>query len=146
LASNVTTTGPAFRAYANSTTSVANGVVTKITLGAEDFDTANCFTSSRFTPNVAGYYWICGAIRCENIAAGQAMISKNGTIQASGSQSQSGVWESVVTDLVYLNGSTDYVELHAYQASGTTQNVATQIGINPIAAFTYMSGFLARAA
>lgn len=146
LASNVTTTGPAFRAYANSTTSVNNGVTTKINLGFEDYDTANCFASSRFTPNVAGYYWISAAVRSENINAGQAIISKNGTLHSMGSQCEAGTWQSTVSDLVYLNGTTDYVELFYYHAAGSARTVATQSGISPIAAFTYMSGFLARAA
>jgi hypothetical protein len=145
LASNVATTGPAFRAYANSTTSVANGVETKVTLGAEDFDTANCFASSRFTPNVAGYYWISAAMRCESLASAQVVLWKNATKHSYGTNANAGTFHSHVSDLIYLNGTTDYVELYAYQASGTTQNVGTQL-FSPVSAYTWMSGFLARAA
>ena len=144
LASNVTTTGPAFRAYANSATQALNAAATKITLGAEDFDTANCFSSSRFTPNVAGYYWISAGIRTENLANATSAIYKNGTAHSFGTVSQAGSYHTLVSDLVYLNGSTDYVELYGFQYSGT-QNMATQ-GFTPTSAYTWMSGFLARAA
>jgi len=141
LASNVTTTGPAFRAYATSaTTGFLNGVDKKVDLTTESYDTANCFASSRFTPNVAGYYLIHGAIRWENITAANALIYKNGVIHSSGSHGNVGTYQSNTTDLVYLNGTTDYVELWGVQYSGTTQSTS---GNN---ATTYLSGFLARAA
>ena len=144
LASNVATTGPAFRAYANAVTSVPNVVNTKINLGAEDFDTANCFASSRFTPNVAGYYWISAGIRCEALLVAQSILYKNGAPHSYGANYNAATYMSVVSDLIYLNGTTDYVELFVYQGAGTTQNVGTQL--SPISAFTWMSGFLARAA
>lgn len=144
LASGVAATGPAFRAYANSVTSVPNAVNTKINLGAEDFDTANCFASSRFTPNVAGYYWVSAGIRCEALLVAQSILYKNGAPHSYGAQGNVGTYTSVVSDLIYLNGTTDYVELFVYQSAGTTQNVGTQL--SPISAFTWMSGFLARAA
>jgi hypothetical protein len=144
LAGGVATTGPAFRAYANSLTAAAAGVETKITLGAEDFDTANCFASSRFTPNVAGYYWISAALRCESVTATQVVLWKNGTKHSYGTNANSGTFHSHVSDLVYLNGTTDYVELYVYNGSTGTQNMATQY--SPISAYTWMSGFLARAA
>jgi hypothetical protein len=145
LASGVATSGPAFRAYANSTTSVASGVETKVTLGAEDFDTANCFASSRFTPNVAGYYWISAAMRCENLLAANVALYKNGARHSWGTNANAGTYHSHVSDLIYLNGTTDYVELYAYQGSAGTQNVGTQL-FSPVSAYTWMSGFLARAA
>jgi len=145
LAGGVATTGPAFRAYANSTTSVASGAETKVTLGAEDFDTANCFASSRFTPNVAGYYWISAAMRCEFLLSANVALYKNGARHSWGTNANAGTYHSHVSDLIYLNGTTDYVELYAYQGSAGTQNVGTQL-FSPVSAYTWMSGFLARAA
>lgn len=46
---------------------------------------------------------------------------------------------SVVSNLVYLNGSTDYVELHAY-VSGSSPNLAGNAALNNFA------GVLARPA
>jgi len=147
LASNVAGNGPAFSAYANTGTTVANGGFAKITLGVERFDTNNNFASSRFTPTVAGYYQINGAVY---IASGAnyllAIVIKNGTnIPAGqwgevfyGTYGQAVTSASSVSALVYLNGTTDYVELAGYQASGTSATISDGI--------TRMDGFLARAA
>ena len=48
--------GPAFSAYLSANQSVSANVFTKITFDTEDFDTNSNFSSSRFTPTVAGYY------------------------------------------------------------------------------------------
>jgi hypothetical protein len=147
LAANVVGNGPAFRAYANSTTTLTSGVAAKITLGAEDFDTASCFASSRFTPNVAGYYQINAAVllSADSGTPGApffaALIYKNGSFIAGGSHADSpDSRSSTVSDLIYLNGTTDYVELYANQFSGGNKTVRSG---QP---WTWLSGFLARAA
>ena len=141
LASNVAGNGPAFRAYASAaTTGLNNGVAKKVELASEDFDTASCFASSRFTPNVAGYYFISAGIRFEALANASALIVKNGTVYAVGSTPNAGTYHSVVTDLVYLNGTTDWVELHGIQYIGNNQSTTAA------SSGTWMSGFLARAA
>jgi hypothetical protein len=142
LAAGVAGNGPAFRAYANSATaSFSNGIAKKVDLQIEDYDTDSCFASSRFTPNVAGYYFVTGAIRWENITSAQSFLFKNGASHSAGSSAQAGTYHTNVSDLIYLNGTTDYVELFGVQYAGTTQNA----GI-PGTANTYLSGFLARAA
>jgi hypothetical protein len=147
LAANVAGNGPAFRAYANSTTTIAPTVATKITLGAEDFDTASCFASSRFTPNVEGYYQInAGALLSATSGVPgapyfAALIYKNGSFVAGGSHSSDAdSRSSTVSDLIYLNGTTDYVELYANHFSSGNKTV------RPGQQWTWLSGFLARAA
>jgi hypothetical protein len=144
LASNVATTGPAFRAYATGTTTITNNIPARVTLAAEDFDTSNCFASSRFTPNVAGYYHFNFAIRMENALAGNAILTKNGAGVTAGSHGQSGTYQSNGSDLIYLNGTTDYVELWAVHYQGTA-NVTTMT-VTASSGGTFLSGFLARAA
>jgi len=56
VASGVAGTGPAFMAESTVDQSVTSATWTKVTLGNEIFDTDSCFSSSRFTPTVAGYY------------------------------------------------------------------------------------------
>ena len=143
LAANVVGNGPAFRAYANSTTTVSHATFTKITLAAEDFDTNSNFASSRFTPSVAGYYNIIGGVY---VAAGaialSANIYKNGALHTSGPSNNASAFTSSVSDLVYLNGTTDYVELYGYHFAGAGQNrtiAADQTS-------TFLSGCLVRAA
>jgi hypothetical protein len=148
LAANVVGNGPAFRAYANSTTTIGgSGSATKITLGGEDYDTANCFASSRFTPNVAGYYQINAAAL---LASGSGtpgapffavLVYKNGSFALGGSHSNAAdSRSSTVSDLIYLNGTTDYLELYANQFSGGDRTVISS------RQWTFLSGFLARAA
>jgi hypothetical protein len=90
---------------------------------------------------VAGYYFISAAVRFEALANASALLGKNGAIHSAGSTPNAGNYHSVVSDLIYLNGTTDYIELFGIQYSGTTQNT----GIADSAG-TFLSGFLARAA
>jgi hypothetical protein len=131
--------GPAFAAYANAATSISNVTNTKISLGTEEFDTANCFASSRFTPNVAGYYQFNYSIRMGNILTARADLAKNGAVIKSGAHIGGNTYVSFGAHLIYMNGSADYIELFAYQASGGTQNVESSLD-------TSLSGFLARPA
>jgi hypothetical protein len=116
---------PAFSAYIDTSTSVPTATYTKILYGTENFDTNNNFASSRFTPTVAGYYQITGNLRFGSITASIviASIYKNGSLYyLSGCGVVSGYSSPTVSSVIYLNGSTDYVEIYAYQNSGTTQS------------------------
>jgi len=139
-------TGPAFSAYATSSQSINSASFTKITFGTENFDTNNNFASSRFTPTVAGYYQISGATRVEASATGEFIltISRNGTIVYRGINSSFASANALIglnaSGLLYLNGSTDYVEMFVYQATGSSKNITGEPEI------TWMTGFLARSA
>ncbi|MGV8917849.1 MAG: hypothetical protein ACOH2R_08625 [Pseudomonas sp.] len=117
--------GPVFRAHNTTTQSVTSGVATKVTLDTEDYDTANCFAGSRFTPNVAGYYRVSGVIRVSAATLSQAYvtINKNGTQAViGGTGATSAVLAGphvIVTDVFYMNGTTDYLELFGL-LTGTT--------------------------
>jgi hypothetical protein len=123
------TSGPAFRAFRNtSTQSVTGGAWTKVQLNGETFDTDSCFDSTtnyRFTPNVAGYYSLTGSILGETQSATtqytQSAIYKNGAEAALGIRNMAFNDDaySVVHDLIYLNGTTDYVELYGFITAGT---------------------------
>lgn len=134
---------PAFRAVSTGATSVtaSNNKV----LYANDstagvaWDTANCYdtTNSRFTPNVAGYYLISGSVvYASTTYRTGSFIYKNGAQYCPGNFATDNA--STISALVYLNGSTDYVELWGFSA--TTQN--TQTGSNQ----SFFSGVLVRAA
>jgi hypothetical protein len=120
LAPGVAGTGPAFSAYAaSSQTGLTSGVYTKVTLGTEDFDTDTCYdtTNSRFQPNVAGYYQINGTVYGSGttVTSVGAKLYKNGSAIKLGSVAAS-VGNSLATAhvsaVVYLNGTTDYLELY----------------------------------
>ena len=131
LGTGVAGNGPAFNAYASSILSLANNTYTKVPVNTEEFDTNNCYDTTlyRFTPNVAGYYSVfaVGAIypSGSTATAGVAHIYKNGSSFFTMTYpSSNGPASSVsITQLIYLNGTTDYVEFYLYQNSGATRSV-----------------------
>jgi hypothetical protein len=141
LSTNVAGNGPAFSAYLNSSQSFTGGVYTKVQLNAEEWDTNNNFDSTtnyRFTPTVAGYYQVnCQAQQSSTYSGTNVVaIYKNGAAYKSATLSTYG--PPTLSAMVYLNGSTDYIEL--YTNLGTSQTMTAS------SVFVYMSGFLARAA
>jgi len=136
LASGVAGNGPAFSAYrSGSNQNVSSGTWVKAQLNTEDFDTANAFDSTtnyRFTPLVAGYYQINGSIAPDSTSSFSnglfAAIYKNGALyRAAASYNTSAQLASVVfvSALVYLNGSTDYIELYGNFVGGAGMQFST---------------------
>lgn len=135
---------PAFYAYVNSAQTLSSNTWTKLQLNAEVFDTANCFDSTtnyRFTPNVAGYYQFnCQLTSASSTCAQLIALYKNGSSYIRlnnlvvNTESISGSW------MLYLNGTTDYVEMYGNFSTG--QGVNTGLGVEQ----TSMQGFLVRTA
>jgi hypothetical protein len=116
--------GPAFSAYMGSNQVVTASTVTKLQYNIEDFDTASCYDTStyRFTPNVAGYYQVTGLARLSVTSQtfNQLSLYKNGTLVKEGPVTEaSGTYIIALASLVYLNGSTDYIELYGQTTGGT---------------------------
>ena len=139
---------PAFSAYRSTDQSISNTTWTKVQLNAEEFDTASAFDSAtnfRFTPQVAGYYQISAGIsfKSSNWTENAIGIYKNGSLYKNGPMSTfsaaTGFVNSSMSALVYLNGSTDYIELYGYVNATTPGFAGTQ-------AATYMQGALVRVA
>lgn len=144
IGSGVAGSGPAFSAYMTGTQSFNTSTLTKVTYNTEAFDTASCYDTSnyRFTPNVAGYYWIKSVI----VFSGSSGICnlwlyRNGGQNKIGGQIplNSNAVSVNFSELVYLNGSTDYVEMYASQNSGST---ASNLNLGSYATF---QGYLVRA-
>jgi len=138
---------PAFSAYGNAAQTITANTFTKVTLNTKEFDTSNAFdatTNYRFTPQIAGYYQINGQIAFGTTATltrTLVAIFKNGAAYKYGVDSGGQVVRATVSSLVYLNGSTDYVELYGF-ASGT--GTLSFGGSSP--ADDYFNGCLIRAA
>jgi hypothetical protein len=122
-------TGPAFRAFrSTSVQSIASTTNVKVQLNAETFDTDGCFDSTtnyRFTPTTAGYYLITANIGLINGGSGYgtAFIYKNGSRVSAGRVQ---IWiadakNPQCTDIIYLNGSSDYIELYTLNNSATAE-------------------------
>jgi hypothetical protein len=116
---------PAFSAGANAATSLSGGTFTKVLFADEEFDTNNNYASSRFTPTVAGYYQINGSV---SVATGSQLavsIFKNNAEFKRGSNIRASSDGSVVSSIIYFNGSTDYVEIYCFATSTINTNNAT---------------------
>jgi len=146
LAAGVAGTGPAFSAYAGTATTLTNNADTKVLFDTEEFDTNSNFASSRFTPTVAGYYQINAAVRIQSVASGNTLyitLYKNGSAYKLGNlviQPNTGDPIFIVTSIVSMNGSTDYVEIYAFQNFGSTRT--TQAASTT----TYFNGAMVRGA
>ena len=138
---------PAFSAGRSTNQSVTSGTWTKVQCDSEAFDTASAYdnaTNYRFTPQVAGYYQVSGAVYASgtNMTQVQAKIYKNGSADKLGTPTSTAALNEIgssVSALVYLNGTTDYIELFGY-ASGTSPVFAGNVGL------TYFQAVLVRAA
>lgn len=108
---------PTFSAYASATQTVTSNTDTKVVFDTEQFDTNNNFSSSRFTPTVAGYYQITTSIRFNGTIPSQYVVYwyKNGSSVGIPLfvNTNLGTYFNTLTALFYMNGSTDYLEIYA---------------------------------
>jgi hypothetical protein len=144
LGTNVAGNGPAFFGYQNSAQSVSANTYTKINLQATLFDTNTNFSSSRFTPTVAGYYQVNASLSTTTSLTSttyfNVYISKNGStyVQTTAYPAPSNYFSAFIGAIVYLNGSTDYVELY-----GQSNSVFT---VQAGSSNTFFNGALVRSA
>lgn len=128
-----------FYAYLTTPQTIISDVV--VNLDATLFDTNNFFnaTTHRIQPTIAGYYQFNGSVRLtvpkEDLLCS---IRKNGTLPLTGSQVSGGAvaYESNVSGVLYMNGTTDYVELVGYHSSIFSTTIVGD------AYNTFLSGFL----
>lgn len=127
----------AFSAFPTSNQSITSGAFARVTLQAEEFDTANYFdavTNSVFQPLVAGYYLINGMVAISTTSTNViCSIFKNNVEfkrgQQTGTSSNAGV-----STLMFFNGSTDFVDMRVFL--GLTQT------LSGAPAQTYFQGYL----
>jgi hypothetical protein len=139
---------PAFSVYRNASQSVPSGSATKIQFDNRTFDTNNYFditTNYRYLPLVAGYYQISACCTLSSTISGNPYVNgylyKNngGYARTANSQPSNGnYYSSYINTLVYLNGSTDYLEFYAEQVSGSSATVI--LG----ASWTWFTGVMIR--
>jgi len=135
-------TGPAFSAYNSAATALSAGTTTKVLFATKEFDTNSNFASSRFTPTVAGYYQLNASVFVSaNDAVLLTVISQGNGNSKSGSAVNIATPSqqcSVISTIMYFNGTTDYAEVYAYSASAVNTLNGTQ--------YTYFQGALIRSA
>ena len=145
LATGVASTGPAFSVYANNAQTISGNINTKIQYNTERFDTNNNYDSTtnyRFTPTVAGYYQINASMTFSGTAGAYTILEffKNGSkYWGTNTQRANANYNAMfLSDVIYFNGSTDYLEVYGYD--NATSNTIVGSGINTF------SGALVRAA
>ena len=132
---------PTFWVTTGSDQTIAGDTTVQLNFDTETLDTNNAFdtTTYRFTPQVAGTYWIYAQARFNDNAdvdQWKIEIHKNGTAVAVGSTVTRTQQTAQVGSLVQFNGSSDYISFHVYHsASGTS------ISVNAQAEYTYAQGF-----
>lgn len=108
---------------AGTATSITASAWVKVPLDVEDLDTGGWYDPStyRFQPTVAGYYHIAVTGAPNASAIGGVGIYKNGAGIAYGTDGSAGTFYKACSAVVYLNGSSDYVEMWAYSDAGGGQ-------------------------
>ena len=134
--------GPTFRATLSAGDWITTSTNTKVPYDTVAFDTDSCYdntTNYRFTPTKAGYYLTTasctltfGAGGHPNILSNSILVYKNGSVYAFEFHSRYSTdvseWffgTQSCTTLVYMNGSTDYLEAYV---NSSDINPATQAG------------------
>jgi hypothetical protein len=138
---------PAFRVTFSNNLSITNNVETVVPYSQATFNTHPewfNFSTHRFIPQIAGYYQI---IYNESISGStnttsyySLLVTQNGTVSQVRQIHTAGVvtlFRHVGSDLIYFNGTTDYVE-HVVRISGNNGTLTAGDSV------TYMCGFLVR--
>ena len=140
---------PAFHASSNNTAqAVSASTWTKVALNVELYDTNNNFdptTNYRFTPTVAGYYQINGSLYLNYTGSAGTRVGvaiyKNGSTYTEHQLTNAGgsLYGTMTTSsIIYLNGTTDYVELYGWYNSATSQFYGVSV-------YTWLNGVLVKA-
>jgi hypothetical protein len=138
------TSAAAFEAYMNVNQAISAATWTKVAFNATVFDTTSEFdtTNNRFQPSVAGYYQINTTLYISGNPRGIIRLYKNGAGFKYGPDVDTGTGQIrniAASWLVYMNGTTDYVELYAWRTT-----VGNLLGANT--QYSNFSGFLVQQA
>jgi hypothetical protein len=125
---------PAFEAYTDTTTSISNDTVTKMTFANTVHNTGSGWDTSnnKFLPTTAGKYYVYGCVEgfagaSTSLTDARPMIYKNGSMVRQTPfffQDSRIRYGSFFVDGTYdLNGSSDYIEMYFQISSNDTQVV-----------------------
>lgn len=114
---------PAFLARRiTSAQSISANTWTKVQFNGFSLNSGNCYdntTNYRFTPNVAGKYYIYTSVYTGTPNTYlYANIAFNGTRTTNGTVDSSQGGHCFVANIFTFNGTTDYVEVETFQGSG----------------------------
>jgi hypothetical protein len=143
-----TCSNPIFSVTRSGAYSAATGVNTRVPYNVVDFDTNSGWnnTSYQYKPSVAGYYHFTWGVLIDVATAGNtgeffSAIYKNGAIHIWGCDIAAATNHYSFSNgscIIYLNGSTDYVEIYMYQYTGAAVNMEPSNGAFPMRFTGYM--------
>ncbi|MCK5612176.1 hypothetical protein KAR91_60450 [Candidatus Pacearchaeota archaeon] len=112
----------------NTNQSIPSGVWTKIQFNTELWDVNSEFSPYRFTAKEAGYYQVNVGAMMSDMADGNRVniaIYKTGGVHSYTWEyaGNAGFCGSYLSDMVYLNGTTDYITTYVYHNRGLARNV-----------------------
>jgi hypothetical protein len=144
LGAGVAGNGPAFSAFASGNQSIPSAVQTVLVFATEEFDTAGCFNNTgstvggipayAFLPNVAGYYQVNWNVIMDQVSSTNELLArllKNGVnYYWSSNQTPANNHYNAINGsvLVYLNGTTDYIQASAVQNTAGSVTTRTEAG------------------
>ena len=141
------TNTPAFEAYSASDQAVSSDQTTKIVFGTEAYDSDGKFASSRFTPTVAGKYYIYSSVQTRTGLNGfqyaEMFIYKNGssykTTMKDNRENFAGYYNNVEIDAIMDLDDNDYVEI--YVTLSYVVNFQNAAGYKSSVKSTYFGGY-----
>lgn len=149
--SGLAPTGPAFHARLSAIQGLGANNYRKVAFDTAVFDTNTCYNigTYRFTPSVAGYYFIQAQVHVIHTAFGGAytvrcQVWKNGALFLVGTEigvpGSGQANNPQCSGLIPMNGTTDYLEVYAW-SNNTSSPIIYAAGDNQ----SHWSGYLARA-
>jgi len=117
---------PAFEAYLSAAQTFTNDTTVKVNFDTETFDSDGCYdnaTNYRFTPTVAGKYFVYSTLQLDgrsnaNLNIANIQIHKNGSaykeLQYYFISNYIRQVSTATNAIIDMNGSTDYIEIYAY--------------------------------
>ena len=129
---------PRFYAYRNGSQSIANNTYTVIQFNAENFDSDSKFDTStyRFTPTVAGFYFLHVNASTDNESSSNThmTIRKNGSAIAR-NKVQNTNRNSIGVSIIIESDTDDYFDAEIMQDSGGGRNILSG------SEYTWFTGF-----
>ena len=117
---------PAFLATMTASQTIANNTTTAVACNNEVLDSDGCYDTStyKFTPTVAGYYFLSGSGRFDGAGGDneyRMQLFKNAdSVGQVMTEWLSQEVQSIVSGLHYANGSSDYFQFKVRQSSGSS--------------------------
>ena len=132
---------PSFHAYNPQNGSVANNTDIVVSNNTELLDSSAAYDTStyKFTPQVAGYYFLYSNVRYQSSTTDfdriNLVITKNGSAILAARNNNKDYSTVGVSGIVQANGSSDYFQMTSYQNSGGSISITTDDE------YTYFGGY-----